>query len=294
MTGPDQLFVHALTTSGLCAEIVRRSALSGGCIDRVERIDLRDGMRIVAKIGSTADLSRFKAEEAGLRALAATGTVIVPQPLACEADGSTVVLLMEFIEPGSATSRSWQRLGADLGALHQTDLGHRYGFERNNFLGTTPQINTWHANWVEFIRRCRYEPQINRAVERQLLTNDERDALDDLLNRLDAIVPSHPLPALLHGDLWSGNALPTRDERIAVIDPACSIGDGWADIAMMQLFGGFPESCFLAYQEAVNQRVDRDIERRILLYQLYHVLNHINIFGRGYASQMRSLIQALR
>lgn len=294
MTGRDDPLHRALAAADLCTEVASRSALAGGCIDQVERIALRDGVRVVAKTGSTADAARFRAEQAGLEALAATGTVVVPRPLACEQAASSVVLLMEYIKPGRATLRAWERFGADLAALHRADSGSRYGFAMDNYLGSTPQVNRWHDNWIEFNRACRFGAQIARAAEHGLLTPDENRELDDLMNRFERILPARPHPALLHGDLWSGNAIPAAGERVAVIDPACSIGDGWADIAMMQLFGGFPSSSLAAYEHAVNERLDADIERRILAYQLYHVLNHVNIFGRGYAGQMRSLVKALR
>jgi len=109
------------------------------------------------------------------------------------------------------------------------------------------------------------------------------------------MIPDRPKPAWLHGDLWSGNALPTTDadgsSRIAVIDPAAYIGDGWADIAMMRLFGGFPAACFHAYEQCVDD--DDRIEKRIAVYQLYHVLNHLNLFGRGYAGQALAIADRL-
>jgi fructosamine-3-kinase len=119
--------------------------------------------------------------------------------------------------------------------------------------------------------------------------------VERVIGRLETLIPQRPKPALLHGDLWSGNALTAVDEagaqRIAVIDPACSYGDGWADIAMMKLFGGFPSHCLDAYAAEAD---DRDgLEARLAVYQLYHVLNHVNLFGRSYAGQAMALVAAL-
>lgn len=254
---------------------------------------LDDGRIIVVKSGDASDANRFQAERAGLAALAVTKTVLVPQPLACVAQDGRAWLMLEFLASGAGSAEAWNRFGAELAALHRFDVGPHYGFEADNYLGSTPQINDWHEDWVEFNRACRFDPQIARADAGGLLGPSERSELQRLLDRLDQIIPSDPFPALLHGDLWSGNALACGSGRIAVIDPACSIGDGWADIAMMRLFGGFPDACFKAYAEAVGQRIDSDINRRITLYQLYHVLNHLNIFGRGYAGQMRALVADL-
>ena len=117
-----------------------------------------------------------------------------------------------------------------------------------------------------------------------------------MIERLDSLLPRRPRSALLHGDLWSGNALGTADRtgtaRVAVIDPACSHGDGWADIAMMKLFGGFPEECFDAYTDCVGK--PHQLESRLAVYQLYHVLNHVNLFGRGYVAQAMGLAEGVR
>lgn len=264
--------------------------LSGGCIHHACRIELQSGHTIVAKLAAGAT-SLFTEESRGLSALGATRTVPVPEPLGVVEIGGTSVLLMSYVKPAPATSRGWRRLGEDLAALHAAHAGPRYGFEIDNHLGSTPQPNGWMDDWVEFNRINRLAHQRTLAVSRGLLTAQEAGRLDRLINQLEKFVPHHPKPALLHGDLWSGNALPTEGERVAIIDPAVSVGDGWADIAMMRLFGGFDEATFEAYEALA---LDRDqVEDRIAIYQLYHLLNHVNIFGRGYAGQVMSIVNRL-
>jgi protein-ribulosamine 3-kinase len=285
----------AIADAGLDRDLVRTRDLSGGCIHRVCEAGLDDGGSIVAKLGSADAVGMFEEEAAGLRALAATETVVVPRPIAVGVYLDRAVLLMTALQPGRADDASWRRFGAALAELHAFDTGARYGFEIDNHLGTTFQPNTWCDDWVEFNARYRLGYQIELAREHGRLTDDEAQRLERLIDRLEKLIPRKPKPSLLHGDLWSGNAMPTGDDQgephVAVIDPAPSIGDGWADIAMMRLFGGFSPACFDAYADAVADH-DR-VEQRIAVYQLYHLLNHVNLFGRGYAGQAMAVAARL-
>jgi len=264
--------------------------LSGGCIHHASRVELASGRTIVAKVASGAK-QLFDEELRGLGTILATGAIPAPEPIGvAELDG-TSVLLMSYVKPAPATPRAWQRLGEDLAALHRADSGKRYGFDADNFLGSTLQPNGWMDDWVEFNRVRRLGHQVALASSKGLLHASEQRELEKLMERLDEFLPRRPKPALLHGDLWSGNALPAVGERIAVIDPAVSIGDGWADIAMMRLFGGFDQATFEAYGEAIDDK--EKVEARIAIYQLYHVLNHVNLFGRGYAGQALGIVRGL-
>ncbi len=295
MSGEAAAIAGALAAAGIDVPMARQRAMSGGCIHDVRLLTLSDGREVVAKL-SRGDAAALFAEEAeGLRALAATGSVVVPLPLADGVWHGRAVLLMTAIEHAPASPAAWERLGADLAALHRTDAGSRYGFATDNHLGATPQPNTWTDDWVTFNREHRLGHQVRLATAGGLLRAEETRLLREVIDQLERLLPSRPRPALLHGDLWSGNALPTVGGRVAVIDPACSIGDGWADIAMMRLFGGIPEPCFRGYRDAVgDDAADEDVEARIAVYQLYHVLNHVNLFGRGYAGQALTLARRLR
>ena len=288
---PPAVVEHALRQASLSSGIASIRNLSGGCIHQVLEITLDGGRRVVAKINSLDAKKLFEEEAHGLRALAATKTVLTPHPLVVAADDSSAILLLSFVEPGAAAPSTWRRLGADLAALHAADAGDRYGFDIDNHIGSTKQPNSWHDDWVQFNAVNRLGFQLDAAMRNDLMTAREASMIQRVIERLDQFIPRHPKPALLHGDLWSGNALPTSDDRISLIDPACSVGDGWADIAMMKLFGGFPSECLGAYRAAVNDH-DR-IDDRITVYQLYHVLNHVNIFGRGYVSQAMMLARSL-
>ncbi len=293
MSGDRDAIACSLHAAGLATDRFKRERLSGGCIDQVERIILQDGFSVVAKIGSSPNADRFKAEQRGLEVLSATQTVRVPRVFGCLEHESTCVLLLEHLEATSASSAMWIQFGEELAALHQVDMGSQYGFEADNYLGSTTQLNGWHDDWVEFNRVCRIEPQLRMAEASGVLTGTDLEACTSVLGMLIELLPSHPRPSLLHGDLWGGNVLPCADGSMAVIDPACSVGDGYADIAMMRLFGGFPEVCFKAYFALQEEPLSDIVERRMKVYQIYHMLNHVNIFGTSYLPQLRALIGAL-
>ena len=288
----------ALRAAGRDGDIESVCDLSGGCIHRVVEITLADCSRLVAKINAADRKPLFDEELQGLQALAATKTVLTPVPLASLVEGSHAILLMSRIEP-PAPSRDRhvmaEQFGRELAALHLVDVGERYGFSAANHIGSTFQPNHWCEDWVQFNREHRLGFQLRLARDAGKLKASEARRIEAVIEALDRFLPVRPKPALLHGDLWSGNALPAQHSdgtsTLAVIDPACSIGDGWADIAMMKLFGGFDEACFAAYVAANGNQASSP--ERIAVYQLYHVLNHVNLFGRGYAPQAMSLASEL-
>jgi len=260
----------------------------------VVRVDLADGTTVVAKANRVSLAPLFDEESEGLLALAKTDTVLVPTPIGVSDQGEVAVFLMTWIESGRPDSAAWEEFGRDLASLHGVVQSSGYGFHRDNHIGTTMQPNGWTDDWVEFNRHHRIGFQIELAARTDKLATPERKTLEKLNDRLGEWLPSNPPPALLHGDLWSGNGLPATHEgrpRIAVVDPAPYVGDGWADIAMMKLFGGFPEECHRAYAESVSDH--DDIAERIAIYQLYHVLNHVNIFGASYLGQALAIARSL-
>jgi len=282
----------ALREAGCSTVVNAYRDLSGGCIHRVVLLTLEDGRSVVAKIAPPAQQFLLETEAASLKALAATNTVHLARPLGSVSDDESTILLLAALAPGLATDATWADFGRDLARLHDAEAGTRFGFEMDNYLGATPQPNGWMDDWVEFNGVHRLGFQVKRARDRGVISDDEASTFDRAIGRLEHLIPRHPKPALLHGDLWSGNALATIDSDgapcIAVIDPATHVGDGWADIAMMKLFGGFSASCFAAYEEAIADT--EQLETRIAVYQLYHVLNHANLFGRGYVGQALSLV----
>ncbi len=252
-------------------------SLSGGSFSDVCEVSFEDGSRLVAKFARS---SLLEEEAAGLDALRATGTVRVPEVHALEVgeaeDDGGVLLMERFVTGGSP---DWHAFGRDLAALHGSSAGERYGFTRNNHLGATPQSNRWTDDWVLFNREQRHGFLVEGLARTGALLGEDLRLVERVLADLDAVLPQRPFPSLLHGDLWSGNALALEDGGVAVIDPAPSVGDGLADIAMMQLFGGFPDACFEGYRDGGGVSLD---PASLSVYRLYHLLNHLRLFGAGY------------
>lgn len=246
--------------------------------------------RCFVKSGAAADHPRFCAEAAGLAALRATGAVRVPEVIDCGRDSERAWLVLERLDLRPFTARSGAALGAALAQLHR-QRGTDFGWSGDNFIGMTPQDNTPATAWPLFFAQRRLVPQLHRALgngmERPLVEQGERIA-----ERLAAFfIAGHPVPSLLHGDLWSGNASALADDTPVIFDPAVYYGDREADLAMTELFGGFPQAFYAAYRAAWP--LSEGFETRKTLYNLYHMLNHYNLFGTGYLGQARRMIERL-
>jgi protein-ribulosamine 3-kinase len=276
-----------LTGSACAARPARR--VGGGNISECYRWESRAGALFV-KLAAAADAAALAAEAAGLDELARTHTLRVPRVLATARADTAAFLALEWLEPAPRTSESERRLGEGLAALHAV-TAPRYGWHRDNTIGSTPQPNGWMAGWVDFFRERRLRPQLERAAASGyaalLAAPGER-----LLESLPRLLTGHsPAASLLHGDLWGGNWLASSDGEPAVFDVAVYYGDAEADLAMTRLFGGFGAAFYRAYQmlrpEARGAAARRDV------YNLYHVLNHANLFGGGYPRQARAMIDGL-
>ncbi|HET7922859.1 MAG TPA: fructosamine kinase family protein [Gammaproteobacteria bacterium] len=232
----------------------------------------------------------FEAEADGLRALHAARSVRVPQVLEAGECGGTGYLILEWLVLGAGNAVAAARLGTQLAKQHRC-LGARFGWARNNFIGTTPQFNAWHEDWPGFFRDRRLGFQLRLAAENgyqgELQTQGAR-----LLEKLPAFFAGYtPPPSLLHGDLWGGNWGVLDDGEPAVFDPAVYYGDREADLAMTELFGGFPAEFYRAYDAQFPRDAGYPLRRD--LYQLYHLLNHLNLFGDAYRAQVERLMQRL-
>ncbi|MCK6489454.1 MAG: fructosamine kinase family protein [Planctomycetes bacterium] len=254
-------------------------AVGGGCISSAWRLDTGRGL-LFAKINPHAPAGMFAAEAAGLAALAVAGGPRIPA-VVHQDEG---FLVLEWLRPGQAGTTAWERLGRALAVLHAAG-GPRFGFAGDNWIGATPQPNAWDADGHRF-HAARLRFQGRRAHAAGLLPAGDLDRLDRLCLRLPQLVPASP-PALTHGDLWSGNVVMTATGP-ALVDPAAHHGWAEAELAMTALFGGFPPAFYHAYEEAAPLPGWR---ARAPLHQLYHLLNHLNLFGGGYASQVRAVLE---
>lgn len=266
-----------------------RRSLAGGCINSTEVLQ-GNGQRYFVKLNAAARLDMFEAEAAGLDEILRSHTVRVPRPVCSGTAHDQAYLVLEYLElDGCRGDLSEALLGRQLAAMHQ--VTHReYGWQRNNTIGSTPQVNTTEADWLQFYREHRLRYQLHRAAEnggRRLL-----NVGDKLLEKLPLFFTNYqPVASLLHGDLWSGNHGTLSDGTPVIFDPAVYYGDREADLAMTELFGGYGRGFYAAYREVWP--LDSGYEVRKDLYNLYHVLNHFNLFGGGYAGQAEGLIRRL-
>ena len=264
----------------------RATSVSGGCIHRCLVLE-GSGRKFFAKVNDHAQVDNFAAEADGLAALAAAGAR-VPAPLRLGNTEKEAYLVMEYME--LHRRGDYGAMGRALAALHST-RGDYYGWTRDNHIGATPQANPRSSSWGDFWRDARLVPQLELArkngLENSLLRKGDR-----LIAVLPQLLAGHaPATSLLHGDLWGGNTGFLADGTPVLFDPATYFGDREADLAMTELFGGFPPAFYSAYAEVAP--LDRGYAVRKALYNLYHVLNHANLFGGGYAAQAERMMERL-
>lgn len=246
---------------------------------------------VFAKLRPADDLRMFEAEAEGLQALAACPAVRVPAVLGLGRTAEQAFLLLEWLDIQPLhDAEAAGRAGAALAELHRCTRTE-YGWERDNFIGTTPQQNFASINWASFFINARLRPQFELAIRngfsRDLLRHGEA-----IYAKLPALFLEYrPDASLLHGDLWSGNLGCLADGSPVLFDPACYYGDREADLAMTELFGGLPLSFYAAYRNSAP--LHADYERRKPVYNLYHLLNHLNLFGRSYLGQCERLAAQL-
>ncbi len=258
----------------------------GGCINQA--VILSDGtQRYFVKLNAASKLKMFVAESAALQAIDATNSIRVPRPIAHGSAHGNAFLVLEALDFGPGNTAGWQRMGQQLATLHRHSH-QQFGWHADNTIGSTPQHNGWTEQWAEFFREQRLRPQFQLAKR----NGHAFDQAERLLQTIPALLAGHtPEPALLHGDLWSGNAGFTTDGTPVIYDPATYYGDRETDLAFSEYFGGFPPAFYQGYRSAWP--LPADYERRKPLYNLYHVLNHANLFGGGYASEAARIIEDL-
>jgi fructosamine-3-kinase len=275
--------------SGAAFVVDSRRLAGGGCINECHAV--RGGGRtFFVKLNAPERAEMFAAEAAGLRAIARTRTVRVPEPVCHGASPAASWLVLEYLELRPLDDRSMAALGRNLARMHRVTAG-QHGWDRDNTIGATPQLNTRSGDWIGFWRERRLRFQLRLAASggdrRRLVAAGER-----LAEKLPAFFSGYaPVPSLLHGDLWSGNAARSAEGEPVIFDPAVYYGDREADLAMTELFGGFPSSFYEAYR--AQYPLDAGYATRKHLYNLYHVLNHLNLFGGGYGAQAERMIAQL-
>ena len=282
---------------GTSVAIARTDRVSGGDINKSYALTLTTGQRIFMKANAKENAAFFTAEAAGLSAIASTNSIGTPKILCTGTDDGQDVgysfLLMEFIQGGKKKSDYFETLARELAAMHSADTAFftksgtkNFGFFQDNFIGAREQKNTPGTSWITFFRNERLEPLFKAADK--YFSDSDRTLNTKLMDNLEKFLVEPEKPSLLHGDLWGGNVIPNTDGKAILIDPACYVGHAEADLAMTELFGGFPSSFYDSYREA--HPLQPGYEDRRDLYNLYQLLNHLNLFGPSYLQPVQSIV----
>jgi protein-ribulosamine 3-kinase len=285
--------MSALNTSiseatGKSFRLEHDQSAGGGCINQASVITGADGRHFFVKWNSARLADMFAAEAEGLAALAETKSIRVPEPVCHGIEGDRCFLVMELLELGGRLDPA--RFGEALARMHR-HTAERFGWHRDNTIGATPQINAWRDDWIDFWREQRLGFQIDLAAKRGG-GSSLRDAVQAVMDTLPAFFDGYrPVPSVLHGDLWSGNWDADGEGNPVIYDPAVYFGDRETDLAMTELFGGPGQRFYDAYH--ATWPVDPGYRVRKDLYNLYHLLNHFNLFGGGYAGQSERLATRL-
>ncbi|MEG4485167.1 fructosamine kinase family protein [Microcoleus sp. D2_18a_B4] len=310
----DKISVHISEVTGDKFAIDNRRSISGGCINQGYYIS-SSSRAYFAKINQASQVAMFEAEALGLQQMRETQTIRVPEPICWGTEGNSAYIVLEWLDLGSrGGDRAWEEMGRKLAEMHKYTppnppllrggeepnstllrggeepnsglLRGGFGWDINNTIGSTVQINNWTANWAEFWAEHRIGYQLKLARRRGgHFPQGER-----LLEMIPELLAGYePQPSLVHGDLWGGNAGVTSAGEPVIFDPATYLGDREVDIAMTELFGGFPALFYRGYNQVWS--LDGGYERRKSLYNLYHILNHFNLFGGSYESQANQMIK---
>ncbi len=287
----------------LGTHIERIDPVAGGYISQAAALTLDSGTRLFLKWREKPPSGMFEAEAEGLRALHAAAAdapaeVLIPLPIAHDDDAAMGWLLMQCVSPGQRTAATDEALGRALAAIHGADTASLWGWATDNWIGSLPQSNRSHSRWSHFWREERIAPQLGRARVSQRCREGVFDQLIEVIpDALGGEGPEEPPIALLHGDLWAGNAYTSTEGAPVLIDPAVFRGDPEVDIAMTELFGGFGERFYAAYSDVRPISAEYRSHRRDL-YQLYYLLVHVNLFGASYEAgavmSAERVVRALR
>ncbi len=276
---------NALKALGAPERVLGVTTVSGGCVNHGARLDLEGGAAFFLKWNASAPPAMFEAESDGLTALRGVGGGLrIPLPVARGGGaGVPAWLLMEHIPEGRRGTDFGARLARGLASLHQALDDTPFGWERDNWIGSLPQINTRSRSWGEFWRDERVVPQLRRARDDGYFGGADGKILDEVVDVVPrALADVDRTPAsLLHGDLWNGNVYPGPAGEPVVIDPAVYCGHREVDLAMTELFGGFGRDFYETYEKTAGIGSGYRTHRRDL-YQIYYLLVHVNLFGSGY------------
>lgn len=268
-------------------KVVGTTPISGGCINDAKRLQTTAGDFFIKANSAVRFPRMFEAEAKGLSLLRSANEIYVPEVITYGEYGGQQFLITEFVEAERSVSNFWEDFGISLARLHRHSNTH-FGLDHDNYIGSLNQSNTQADTWADFFVESRLQPQIEMARDKSLIDNKLISHFEGLYQKLPNIFPQEP-PALLHGDLWSGNFMVSTEGKACIIDPAVYYGHREMDIAMTRLFGGFGLKLYSTYNE--EYPMEKAWETRMDICNLYPLLVHVNLFGSSYVSQVESIIK---
>jgi fructosamine-3-kinase len=294
-----EIGVKITQATGKHFEIGDRQSIGGGCINQVYLISNTSSSqrhhqsqdRYLLKLNQSSLVEMFVAEARGLLEITATAAIKAPTPICWGVSGDRSYLVMEYLDLTTRVNpQSWSEMGHNLATMHRYQLSSsiKFGWHIDNTIGSTPQVNVWETDWTTFFTNHRIGYQLHRARQKGGVFPHAAELIATIPQIL---AHHHPHPSLVHGDLWSGNASFTTTGIPVIFDPATYWGDREVDLALTELFGGFPANFYQRYSEVYP--LDPGYSQRKNLYNLYHILNHYNLFGGSYQAQANSTIEWL-
>lgn len=279
--------IQAACQQFLNADICDVRIVVGGDINQARLLETSKG-NFFLKMNAGANAARmFELEAKGLELLASADVIRTPLVITFGNTAEGAFLLLENIATGYRAPGFWEKFGESLAALHRKTWA-QFGLDHDNFIGSLPQSNKRHDTWSEFYVAERLQPQLDLAAQSNRLESNDLRQLERLFKKLPELCPAEP-PALVHGDLWSGNFLVAANGQPVLIDPAVSFSHREMDLAMSRLFGGFDRPFYRSYEETFP--LEPGFEGRLPVYQLYYLMVHVNLFGGGYVGSVRSVLR---
>lgn len=268
-------------------QINRAERIQGGDINETFLLDTTEGRFFLKMNDARKYPDMFERELRGLEDLREANVISVPRPLCYGAAGNRAFLLLEFLEKGTAAPDFWESFAASVSRLHDHTRPY-FGLNAANYIGSIKQYNTPYTSWSVFYAFNRLMPLAKMAFDNYRIDRHVLQQLENLCRRLPQLFPEEP-PALLHGDLWSGNFLVGDNGKAVIFDPAVYYGHREMDLAMTRLFGGFDTRFYYTYQAI--RPLEPGWQQRLGLCQLYPLLVHLNLFGGNYYNDVKDVLQ---
>ena len=278
--GDQQTFLESILQKhiGSDARLLSTSFELGGCINNTLRLNTSSGNYFIKwQVGIPSDM--FEKEAEGLRRLGKAGNLRIPHVIASGVEDGKHYLLMEYIETTSSGQTDWEDFGRSLALLHRDNRSDQYGFDHDNYVGKLPQPNSWMSSWIDFFVENRLEYQLKLAMENKLVTPDFVSRYRKFYGQLESLLPVDQ-PALLHGDLWSGNFMTALNRKACLIDPATYYGHREIELSFTQMFGGFANAFYGSYEDTYS--LEQGFNERVPIYNMYPHMAHVNLFGTSY------------